>query len=69
MVHPLNNDKHDPWNELAVCILEQPGARVASDLQAENGPWRNLRRAAVTDRAIAARYRARRRYLQETLLR
>jgi hypothetical protein len=46
--------------ERATLNLEQPGARVTTDLTSENCRYENLRRNAVTDRVLAAQWRARR---------
>ncbi len=55
MIRPLNDRDRVTWN------LEQPGARITTDLQAENGPRRNLRVWAVTDRVVLAQSRAQQR--------
>jgi hypothetical protein len=53
MIRPLDDRERATWNR------EQPGARVTSDLQAENGPHPNLRashirRLAITAQGLAA---------------
>jgi hypothetical protein len=53
MIRPLSDDERALWNR------EQPGARVTTDLQAENGPHPNLRashirRLAITAQGLAA---------------
>ncbi len=52
MIRPLTKVERALWN------VEQPGARITTDLQAENSRWPNLREAAVRDRVWAARWRA-----------
>ncbi len=52
MIRPLTKVERALWN------VEQPGARITTDLQSENGPHRKLREAAVRDRVWAARWRA-----------
>lgn len=48
MIRPLTDAERATWN------LEQPGARVASDLQAENSRYPNLRRSTIHRRALHA---------------
>ena len=54
MVRQLTPTERALWN------LEQPGARITSDLQAENNPRENLRVYAIRDRVWVARWRAQR---------
>jgi hypothetical protein len=54
MIRPLSDRERATWN------LEQPGARVTTDLAAENGRHDNLREAAVRDRVWVAQWRAQR---------
>ena len=49
MVRQLTDTERATWN------LEQPGARVTCDLQAENNPYTNLREADIRRRALRAR--------------
>jgi hypothetical protein len=53
MIRPLSDQERALWNR------EQPGARVTTDLQAENNPRANLRashirRLAITAQGLAA---------------
>ena len=48
MIRPLTDAERAVWNR------EQPGARVTSDLQAENGPHPNLRASHVRRLALQA---------------
>ena len=48
MVRQLTPTERALWN------VEQPDARVTCDLQAENGPWSNLRQSHVRRLALRA---------------
>lgn len=54
MIQPLTDRDRTTLN------LEQPGARVTADLQAENGPRELMRYWAILDRFVAAEWWAKR---------